>query len=130
MNEQKILDLLKSNQLTKAKQFTENLLKSEKNNITYIFYYGLILANERKYKIPEVSNHNLTEPNIERFSKNPSKKNDELSEWIIINDNTKSSVFMGYDILEVEVSYFNCCPEFRVIVEESEIRTLFSKAKF
>ena len=50
MSEQKILDLLKSNQLTKAKQFIENLLKSEKENITYIFYYGLILANERKYR--------------------------------------------------------------------------------
>lgn len=50
MSEQKILDLLKSNQFTKAKQFIENLLKSEKENITYIFYYGLILANERKYR--------------------------------------------------------------------------------
>ena len=50
MSEQKILDLLKSNQLTKAKQFIENLLKSEKENITYIFYYGLILASERKYR--------------------------------------------------------------------------------
>ena len=50
MSEQKILGLLKSNQLTKAKQFIENLLKSEKENITYIFYYGLILANERKYR--------------------------------------------------------------------------------
>lgn len=50
MSEQKILDLLKSNQLTKAKQFIENLLKSEKENITYVFYYGLILANERKYR--------------------------------------------------------------------------------
>tara|TARA_A100001015_G_scaffold196415_1_gene219082 strand:- start:420 stop:1703 length:1284 start_codon:yes stop_codon:yes gene_type:complete len=35
-------------------------------------------------------------------NRSKSKKNDELSEWIIINDNTKSSVFMGYDILEVE----------------------------
>ena len=50
MSEQKILDLLKSNQLTKAKQLIESLLKSEKKNITYVFYYGLILANERKYR--------------------------------------------------------------------------------
>ena len=50
MSEQKILDLLKSNQLTKAKLLIESLLKSEKKNVTYVFYYGLILANERKYR--------------------------------------------------------------------------------
>ena len=50
MSEQKILDLLKSNQLTKAKQLIESLLKSEKKNFNYVFYYGLILANEKKYR--------------------------------------------------------------------------------
>ena len=33
MSEQKILDLLKSNQFNKAKQFIENLLKLEKKKI-------------------------------------------------------------------------------------------------
>ena len=50
MSEQKILDLLKSHQLTKAKQLIESLLKSEKKNFNYVFYYGLILANEKKYR--------------------------------------------------------------------------------
>ncbi len=49
MSEQKILNLLKINKLTEAKQLIENLLKSENNNLTYIFYYGLMLANEKKY---------------------------------------------------------------------------------
>ena len=50
MSEQKIIDLLKNNQLTKAKQLVETLLKSENKNITFIFYYGLILANEQRYR--------------------------------------------------------------------------------
>ncbi|MDC3172965.1 tetratricopeptide repeat protein [Alphaproteobacteria bacterium] len=50
MSEQKILNLLKSNQLIEAKQLIETVLKSENNNLTYIFYYGLILANEKKYE--------------------------------------------------------------------------------
>ena len=35
-------------------------------------------------------------------NRSKSKKNDELSEWVIINNNINSSVFMGYDLLEVE----------------------------
>ena len=35
-------------------------------------------------------------------NRSKSKKNDELSEWVIINNNVNSSVFMGYDHLEVE----------------------------
>ena len=50
MSEQEILNLLKNNKFIKAKELIENLLKSEKENLTYKFYYGLILANDRRYK--------------------------------------------------------------------------------
>ena len=50
MSEREILNLLKSNNFNKAKELIENLLKSERENLTYIFYYGLILANDRRYK--------------------------------------------------------------------------------
>ena len=49
MSEQEILNLLKKNKFNAAKELIEALLKSEKENLTYTFYYGLILANERKY---------------------------------------------------------------------------------
>ena len=49
MSEQEILNLLKNNEFNAAKELIEALLKSEKENLTYTFYYGLILANERKY---------------------------------------------------------------------------------
>ena len=35
-------------------------------------------------------------------NRSKSKKNDDLSDWVIINNNINSSVFMGYDLLEVE----------------------------
>ncbi len=50
MSEQEILNLLKNNKFIKAKELIENLLKSERENLTYKFYYGLILANDRRYK--------------------------------------------------------------------------------
>ncbi len=50
MSEQEILNLLKNNKFIEAKQLVENLLKTETENLTYKFYYGLILANDRKYK--------------------------------------------------------------------------------
>ena len=58
-----------------------------------------LIASEKSFKVDiEGFNENMK---IQK-NRSKSKKNDELSEWIIINDNTKSSVFMGYDILEVE----------------------------
>ena len=50
MSEQEILNLLKNNKFIKAKELIESLLKSERENLTYKFYYGLILANDRRYK--------------------------------------------------------------------------------
>ena len=50
MSEQEILNLLKNNEFKKAKELIESLLKTERENLTYIFYYGLILANNRRYK--------------------------------------------------------------------------------
>lgn len=50
MSEQEILNLLRNNKFFEAKELIENLLKSERENLTYKFYYGLILANDRKYK--------------------------------------------------------------------------------
>ncbi len=50
MSEQEILNLLKDNKFNEAKRFIENLLKSENKNLTYFFFYGLILANEKQYK--------------------------------------------------------------------------------
>ena len=50
MSEQEILNLLKNNNFNEAKELIETLLKSDSNNLTYIFYYGLILANDKRYK--------------------------------------------------------------------------------
>ena len=50
MSEQEILNLLKRSKFNEAKRFIEILLKSENKNLTYFFFYGLILANEKKYK--------------------------------------------------------------------------------
>ena len=50
MSEQEILNLLKNNKFIKAKELIEKLLNSERENLTYKFYYGLILANDRRYK--------------------------------------------------------------------------------
>ena len=58
-----------------------------------------LIASEKSFKV-----------DIDGFDKNmeiqknrsKSKKNDDLSEWIIINDNISSSVFKGYDLGEVD----------------------------
>ena len=58
-----------------------------------------LIASEKSFKV-----------DIDGFDKNmeiqknrsKSKKNDDLSEWIIINDNISSSVFKGYDLSEVD----------------------------
>ena len=58
-----------------------------------------LIAGEKSFKVDiEGFNENMK---IQK-NRSKSKKNDELSEWVIINNNVNSSVFMGYDHLEVE----------------------------
>ena len=58
-----------------------------------------LIAAEKSFKVDiEGFNENMK---IQK-NRSKSKKNDELSEWVIINNNVNSSVFMGYDHLEVE----------------------------
>ena len=58
-----------------------------------------LIAAEKSFKVDiEGFNENMK---IQK-NRSKSKKNDELSEWVIINNNLNSSVFMGYDHLEVE----------------------------
>ena len=49
MSEEKIVNLLKENKFYEAKSLIFNLLKTEKKNLKYNFYYGLIFANEKKF---------------------------------------------------------------------------------
>ena len=68
---------------------------------TYGFPIDLtsLIASEKSFKV-----------DVEGFDKNmkiqknrsKTKRNDDLSDWIIINDNISSSVFKGYDLDEVD----------------------------
>ena len=58
-----------------------------------------LIAGEKSFKVDvEGFNENMK---IQK-NRSKSKKNDELSEWVIVNNNINSCVFMGYDHLEVE----------------------------
>ena len=49
MSEEKIIYLLKKNRFDEAKNLIFNLLKTEKENLKYNFYYGLTFAHEKKF---------------------------------------------------------------------------------
>ena len=49
MSEEKIIYLLKNNRFDEAKNLIFNLLKTEKENLKYNFYYGLTFAHEKKF---------------------------------------------------------------------------------
>ena len=48
MSEERILNLLNNKKYIEAKKLISNLMRIEKKNSKYNFYYGLILANEKK----------------------------------------------------------------------------------
>ena len=50
MSEERILNLLNNKKYIEAKKLISNLMRIEKKNSKYNFYYGLILANEKKFK--------------------------------------------------------------------------------
>ena len=50
MSEERILNLLNNKKYFEAKKLISNLMRIEKKNSKYNFYYGLILANEKKFK--------------------------------------------------------------------------------
>ena len=99
--------------LNQGLSLINNLIESNQNNQlingddafklydTFGFPIDLtsLIASEKSFKV-----------DIDGFDKNmeiqknrsKSKKNDDLSEWIIINDNISSSVFKGYDLSEVD----------------------------
>ena len=54
MSEEKIINFLKDNKFDDAKNLISILLKTEKHNLKYKFYYGLILANEKKFKLEQL----------------------------------------------------------------------------
>ena len=58
-----------------------------------------LIAGEKSFKVDiEGFNENMK---IQK-NRSKSKKNDDLSDWVIIDNNINSSVFMGYDLLEIE----------------------------
>ena len=58
-----------------------------------------LIAREKSFKVDvQGFNENMK---IQK-NRSKSKNNDNLSEWIIINDNISSSVFKGYDLHEVD----------------------------
>ncbi|MDG2475941.1 MAG: alanine--tRNA ligase [Flavobacteriaceae bacterium] len=77
---------------------------------TYGFPIDLtsLIANENNFKVDlDGFNENM------KIQKNRSKstKNEEVSDWIIVNDNLSSSIFKGYDMIEIDgkvVKYREC----------------------
>ena len=58
-----------------------------------------LIASEKSFKV-DIDGFNKNMKMQKNRSK--SKKNDDLSDWILINDKISSSVFKGYDLNEVE----------------------------
>ena len=58
-----------------------------------------LIASEKSFKV-DIDGFNKNMKMQKNRSK--SKKNDDLSDWILINDKISSSVFKGYDLSEVE----------------------------